>query len=111
MPWNPGGYRSAIGRGEQGLPGRRFFVVDAVDSGQRLAHLHCWTVGDSAIERCLAFRDYLRERPELAQEYGALKLRCATARRHDRVGYGDCKEGWIKRVEADAVQRRASTST
>lgn len=98
-------------RGEQGLPGRRFFVLDAIDSGERLVHLHCFTAGDPAIERYLAFRDYLRARREVAQEYAALKLHCAGALSDDRVGYGGCKDEWIKRIEADALKSRTSASS
>lgn len=97
-------------RGEHGLPGRRFFVLDALGSRKRLVHLHCWAAGDPAIERHLAFRDHLRARSGLAQEYAELKLRCAAAYPDDRAGYGNCKDPWIRRVEADAVQCRASAS-
>ncbi|MFD1034913.1 GrpB family protein [Sphingomonas hankookensis] len=99
-----------VARGAFGLPGRRYFIRDGDDSGERLVNLHCWVAGDPAIDRHLAFRDHLRSDPDLARDYAALKVRCAADNPDDLGGYCDCKDAWIKRVEADAVRKYASAS-
>ena len=90
-------------RGEYGLPGRRYCPRDDAD-GRRVAHVHCYAQGDAEIVRHLAFRDYLRARPEVAADYARVKLQCAARHPDDGGAYADCKDAWIKRVEAEAIR-------
>ena len=56
--------------GDNGLAGRRFFHKGG---NNRSHHVHVYQLGNPEIDRHLAFRDYLREHPIVATQYGDLK--------------------------------------
>lgn len=89
------------GRGEFGLPGRRFFVKDT--DGRRTHHIHAYTRGNPELERHLAFRDYMISHPENARAYGRLKERLAKEFPADIEGYMDGKDAFIKEMEREAL--------
>ncbi len=94
--------------GEYGLPGRRYFIKVDPETDRRLINCHCYQRGSSEITRHLAFRDYLRQRPDLAKAYDAKKRRCQARHRDDHHAYTDCKDAWIKAIEAEALDHMAS---
>jgi GrpB-like predicted nucleotidyltransferase (UPF0157 family) len=93
--------------GEYGLPGRRYCTFDDPRAGQRTMQLHCFEQSSPQITRHIAFRDYLRSHPNLAREYDAEKARCQDCHPLDSHAYGDCKEAWIRRIEAQALSVHA----
>lgn len=91
--------------GEFGIVGRRFFrKLD--DDGQPSHHVHAFAVGTLGYERHLAFRDYLRAHPGVANRYGELKRHLAAQHPGDPSAYTDGKSALVKAIEADALNWR-----
>ena len=88
-------------KGENGLPGRRFFLRGTEE--QRLAHVHIFQVGHPDIMRHLALRDYLRAHPAARQEYGAMKRALAGRYPTDADGYVAGKDALVKALERQAL--------
>ena len=80
--------------GECGIAGRRYCVL--VEGGRRIAQLHVFAAGAPDIARYLAFRDYLRARPDEARAYEAEKLRAQALHPGDVLAYADEKSAWIR---------------
>lgn len=68
----------------------------------RTHHLHLMPVGTPQWSRPIAFREYLRARPEVAAEYAELKRELAIRFRLDREAYTAAKAPFI-----DAVTEKA----
>lgn len=93
------GYESM---GEFGLPGRRYYRKGGTE--HRSHHVHVYQVYDPAIDRHLAFRDYLIFEPAAAQRYRQLKSELAQRFPSDIYGYMDGKDGLIKELETEALR-------
>lgn len=89
--------------GEFGIEGRRYFRRDD-STGKRTHHIHAFVEGSPHVTRHLAFRDFMRAHPDLANQYGELKRRLAEAHPHDMEAYMDGKDGFIKEMEARALE-------
>lgn len=72
-------------------------------NGSRTHHIHM-------VERhfehwdSLLFRDYLIEHPDVAWEYGELKVRLSEAHRGDRVSYTEAKTDFVRHVTEKAKE-------
>jgi GrpB-like predicted nucleotidyltransferase (UPF0157 family)/protein associated with RNAse G/E len=87
--------------GEQGIPRRHYFVKGSTEN--RTHHLHMVEPDSVDWRQHLAFRDYLRKHPTVAQEYAALKERLAAQFPTDRRLYTQAKAGLIAKVLRQAL--------
>jgi GrpB-like predicted nucleotidyltransferase (UPF0157 family) len=87
--------------GEYGLPGRRFFTKGGAVN--RTHNIHFFQRGDAAIQRHLAFRDYLTAHAAEAEAYAELKRALARQFPTDIEGYMDGKDAFIQEMQARAL--------
>lgn len=88
--------------GEFGIAGRRYFRKGG---DHRTHQIHAFQYNNmEEIERHLAFRDYLREHPEVRRQYGELKSQLAKQYSNDIDGYCNGKDDFVKSVEKDAIK-------
>ena len=70
----------------------------------RTHHLHIVRQGGAEHLRHLAFRNYLRRHPAVADEYARLKLDLAEKYANQREIYTESKTGFIRQIEAKAMR-------
>ena len=95
-----GAEMEAIGyeaRGEHGVEGRRYFKK-AVAPGEGF-HVHVFARGSEQIASHLRFRDFLRLRPDLAQDYSTLKRSLADAHGALVEDYAARKAAFVRHVQ------------
>jgi GrpB-like predicted nucleotidyltransferase (UPF0157 family) len=84
-------------RGENGIP-RRHYFRRADENGRRTHHLHLNEIDGLDWKNQIDFRDYLRQHPETAEEYGRLKMALVQRFAGDRLAYLDEKAPFIENV-------------
>ncbi len=89
--------------GENGIPGRRYCTLSDLATARRKVHVHCFASANREVERHLAFRDYLRARPDVANTYQALKQSCRDRYPLDSRSYTECKQAWITQTVEEAM--------
>jgi len=89
-----------LAKGENGIPGRRFFIKG--DEIHRTHHIHIFQISHPDIERHLNFRDYLVAHPEEAQAYGRLKQELARRFPTDIDNYIAGKDEFVKEIDRKA---------
>ena len=72
-------------------------------------HLYVCPQYSAELRRHLLFRDYLRDHPQTAAEYGALKQRAAALFPQDIDSYCNYKAPCIEKIYADIAALRSST--
>lgn len=91
IPLEKSGYEY---RGENGIPGRHYFVKGE----PRTHHLHMAEMESDVWRNYLSFRDYLRQNPLTAEEYNDLKKNLAEVNAENREAYLDGKSDFIAAV-------------
>jgi GrpB-like predicted nucleotidyltransferase (UPF0157 family) len=75
------------------------FALRRGEDGRRAFHFHLHVLDSEEWTRQLRWRDRLRQAPQLAVEYGALKQELALRYAQDRQGYMDEKHVFIEAIE------------
>ena len=88
--------------GEFGITSRRYFRKDD-DRGVRRYQVHAFVEGSVGAIRPLAFRDYLRAHPLVAQQYSDLKRALAERHHDDGEAYIMGKTPFIQSTESKAL--------
>jgi GrpB-like predicted nucleotidyltransferase (UPF0157 family) len=86
--------------GENEISQRRYFEKGR---DKRTHHVHIYEFGNPEIVRHLAFRDYLREYPDVAKKYGDLKEELSQFFPYDIESYIKGKEQLVLEIEKKAV--------
>ncbi|MGJ8678668.1 MAG: GrpB family protein [Akkermansiaceae bacterium] len=86
---------------EFGIMGRRYYRKG---EDHRTHQIHAFQTFDGNLTRHLAFRDYLRNHPDVRDEYGNLKTQVASLCDDDIDRYCDGKNDFIKLHEAKALE-------
>ena len=88
-----------IHRGTLGIPDREVFrcVIDLPKH-----HLYVCETDARSLREHLCFRDTLRQNPQLAAQYAALKQALAEQYRNDREAYTEAKTGFVRSVLASS---------
>lgn len=87
--------------GEFGMPGRRYFRKGGLD---RTHQIHAFNTGSDDALRHLAFRDYMRAFPAVAEEYVRLKVQVAAASDNDIRRYSEGKAAFVSQHEQRALK-------
>lgn len=94
-------------RGEYGISGRRYYSKKTV--GQTSGyHVHAYEVGHHEVQRHLAFRDYLIEKPKIAAEYAKIKRQLIDKEGVLMHGYQDSKKPWVDAISKEALDHFAN---
>jgi GrpB-like predicted nucleotidyltransferase (UPF0157 family) len=88
---------------EDEMPFRRYFVKNR--NGIRTHQIHMVEIGGEFWRRHLFFRDYLRQNPEMVNEYAALKKQLAEREWVDVNEYADAKTEFIRSIENKAKEQ------
>ena len=99
-----------IPRGENGIPGRRYFVMLAEDSGNHLRHIHCYEPGNPHVAAELLFRDTLRADRDAFQQYERVKMEAAKRFRFSPGEYEAYKSDCVNAILNRAQQTILRTS-
>ena len=91
-------------KGENGIPGRRYF--QKLDGDVHLVHIHAFKTGHPEIVRYINFRDYLVAHPKTAQAYQDLKKQLAVRFKSAPAQYTSGKDAFIREVDQHAADWR-----
>jgi len=86
--------------GENGVTGRRYFVI--ANQEMPRGHLHLFEPGNSEYEDRILFRDFLQRNSIAAKDYENLKIRLAAEHSNDPMSYWLGKQDFVKQIVKEA---------
>lgn len=89
-------------RGEYGISGRRYFKK-LQPKNRAAIHLHAYLAGTYQVKRHLAFRDYLRLKPNIVEEYIRIKTGLSDHNGTLTDSYQDAKKPFVDRISLEAL--------
>lgn len=89
-------------RGEYGVSGRRYFKKLQTKDHATI-HLHAYLSDTYQVKRHLAFRDYLRLKPNILEEYLRLKTSLTDHNGKLAYNYQDAKKPFVDRITLEAL--------
>lgn len=87
-----------IPKGENGVPGRRYFQMLATDGINHTQHIHCYEKGNQHAINDLMFRDYLNIDREAFEMYKAIKEEASQKYRFSPLEYTDYKSECVNAI-------------
>jgi len=89
-------------RGENGIPGRRYFVKFDSEGINHVEHIHCYDKTHPHIINELMFRNFLRENKTAFDKYLATKMEAASRYEFNPIGYTEFKSFCISEILNEA---------
>ncbi len=96
-----------VARGENGIPGRRYFIKGGDD---RTHHLHIYEAGHICIAQHLNFKSYLSHHPQAAEQYGQLKCQLAHLLPDQPAAYAAGKADFCAELMDQAMEWASRTA-
>ncbi len=93
-----------ISKYEDVMPYRRYFVKKINEND--IYHIHTVETNSEFWKRHLLFRDYLRQNPDVMDEYYDLKIELSNREWNDSNDYADAKTEFIRNIENKAKLKR-----
>lgn len=90
-------------RGEYGISGRRYFKKKPINETPAF-HLHCYKANSYEVKRHLAFRDYLRCKPDIAKQYADMKIKMSDETGKLISGYQIEKKPFVDGIALEALR-------
>lgn len=95
--------RGFVARGENGIPGRRYFVKWNAAGDQHTHHVHIHAGGDAHIPTYVDVKAYLEQHPDEARAYGERKRQLAQEHADNVKRYQDGKADFVEAMVQRAL--------
>ncbi|GAB6638288.1 GrpB family protein [Streptococcus uberis] len=96
-----------VAKGENGIPGRRYFVKYAKDEINHIVHIHFYEKGDPKGLQELRFRDYLKENRMAFNRYLEVKVEASKKYKDNPEAYQNHKSTVIDDINKEIAKTKA----